>query len=118
MRDLFTTEKMMLYIIALDPEASVQCSKYTQKWYVQARVEISDGVICSGITSHEDTIDDAIAVYFETLTEVPSDKVIVTYFGSVRSRREWYWNGAAFAEVTGAAKILAETLSTKTGVID
>lgn len=88
---------MMLLIQSLDPHASLLLSKWTRKWYVSARIEISDGVMLRGGAKHRDTPVEAIYAYLEWLIDVPSDEMLVTR-ASYDDRRYWRWNGAAFAE--------------------
>lgn len=91
-------EEVMAIIDALDPGASLKFSKWTGKWYVAANLEIGDGTILRGITEHHDTPHDAIQAFFSVLTNLSLDEYVAsTYCGQ---RREWRWNGAAFAEVT------------------
>lgn len=103
------TEQMLL-IKSLDNGAHVELSEYTGKWFVSARVEISDGVIVSGITEHRADPAAAVEAFLIAVCNVnyaaKLDSVLVTRKGS--ERREWRWNGAAFTEVTGSAQMLYE----------
>lgn len=94
------TENMLL-IKALDSSASLDLSTYTRQWYVSARIEISDGACLSSVTAHRDTPDLAVLAFINALMAVDSnqfDRCIVT--NSFRdARRQYVWNGAAFAEV-------------------
>lgn len=94
----YTTAQMILMIKALDPSASIVFSEYTAQWYVEARLEIGDGTILSGGSEHRSTPDEAVAAYFEHLTSTNLDQYVVSRYRG--ERREWRWNGAAFAEVT------------------
>lgn len=92
------TDREMLAILALDPDASLLFSTMTHLWYVSARVYISDGAIESGVTEHRETPQAAVAQFFTRLTSLSLDEwVNSTYKGK---RREWRWNGTAFAECT------------------
>lgn len=94
------TENMLL-IKALAPSASLQLSTFTRKWYVDARIEISDGCMLSGVTEHRDTPDLAVLAFINTLMAIDSnqfDRCIVAN-AMVGERRQYVWNGAAFAEV-------------------
>lgn len=88
----------MLQIQALDPSASLQMSEYTRKWYVSARIHLSDGTIESGVVEHRETIEEAIVDYFNRLRTHQVDEFIASSYRG--ERREWRWNGAAFAECT------------------
>lgn len=91
-------ENTMLVIQALDPGASVNYSTYTRSWYVSASIEIGNGSILSGVTEHCENVFDAIAAFFNRIADLPHGEYVVTrYHGR---RREWRWNGAAFAECT------------------
>lgn len=95
----YTTPQMLLVIQALSPGASVNYSQYTQKWYVEARnLDVGDGVMLTGSTEHAATPEEAVRGYFDYLTSVEYPKYIVSSYQG--HRREWRWNGAAFAEVT------------------
>lgn len=100
----------MLYIQALAPDASVKFSPYTQRWYVSARIDIGDGEMLHGITEHHETADAAVEAFFTRLTEVSLDEYLATEYQGYR--REWRWNGAAFAECTRAKALQAGARST------
>lgn len=93
--------RAMLLIKSLDPKANLEFSEWTQKWFVAADIEISDGCIIGGITEHRDTPDQAVLAFLARLQGVDYgdlENVIVT--NSLRpERRHWRWNGAAFVEV-------------------
>ena len=90
--------QIMLILKALDPGASVKFSEWTGQWYVEASIEVGDGSVLTGGTEHRDSPDDAVRDYFARLTAISLDEYVATrYCGQ---RREWRWNGAAFAEIT------------------
>jgi hypothetical protein len=90
----------MLTIKALDRAAHLAFSEWTQKWYVVADIEVSDGCVIGGIAEHHDTPDQAVLAFLGRLQQVDLsdfDHVLVT--NSLRgNRRHWRWNGAAFVE--------------------
>lgn len=86
----------MLCIQTLDPDAHLDFSHFTGKWYLSSRIEISDGAILSSITEHEDTPEAAVFAYFDKLKWISLDEVIVAK--PTGQRRHYRWNGAAFAE--------------------
>lgn len=88
----------MLVIQALDDTANLQFSKYTSKWYVDSALEIGDGCILSGIVEHRDNPEQAIYAFMETIKAVEYPKFVVGRYAG--KRREWRWNGQAFAECT------------------
>jgi hypothetical protein len=91
------TGRQMLMILALDPNAHLRFSTHTDSWYVSAEIEISDHIIISSVTRHDESPDGAVAEFFEAITNVGDSRVLVTH--ALSKRREWRWNGAAFAEL-------------------
>lgn len=92
------THSKMLQILALDPDASLRLSPYTGQWYIAANIEIGDGAILSGVVEHRDLPHEAVDAFFGRVSHTGLNEYVVsTYCGQ---RREWSWNGAAFAEVT------------------
>lgn len=88
----------MLAIKALDPQASVRFSEYTGKWYVDARTEVGDGSILKGGSEHRDHPGEAVLAYFAYLIAIDHEHYIVA--SPWGERREYRWNGAAFAETS------------------
>ena len=95
---LIDVSRAMLLIKSLDPSASLAFSEYTHGWYVDARIEVSDGVFLTGITLHRSTPEAAVEAYVARLTSVSAPE-----FVAVRAyhddRRNVRWNGAAFVDV-------------------
>lgn len=93
-----TVTEAMLVIKALDNESSLELSEYTRKWYVAAGLDIGDGVLLTGISEHRHTPEDAVFAILERLMAVTD----LDHYIATRSepRREYRWNGAAFADVT------------------
>lgn len=87
----------MLAIKTLDNRACIRFSEWTGQWYVEAKVEVSDGVCLRGGSEHRDSPTAAVYAYLDMLRAVGLDEVIVAYFGD--ERRHFRWNGYAFAEV-------------------
>lgn len=87
---------LMLAIKTLDHCAHLCLSEYTGKWYVEAKVEISDGCILSGVTEHRETPAQAVRAFVDRLQAITLDEVIVAK--PIGERRHYRWNGAAFAE--------------------
>lgn len=92
-----TPEAAMLHILALDPAATIAYSPFTEKWFVQAHIEISDGHIISGALAHVQTLALAPEAYLLNLQNISPDAVIVTHSWDPERRRHWRWNGGAFA---------------------
>lgn len=93
-----TPEQIMLIVQALDPGASVNYSTWTHQWYVSSSLHIGNGSTLTGCAEHRDNAFDAISAFFNRLTELSLDEYVTSdYHGH---RREWRWNGAAFAECT------------------
>lgn len=88
----------MALITALDRNACVRLSPYTGKWYVEAKIDIGDGVILTGIAEHEDSIHLAVKKYLERLINIKPEEYIATQYEG--QRREYRWNGSAFVECT------------------
>ena len=100
------TDDWMLIILALDPGASVHLSPYTGKWLVEASIEIGNGSMLTSPCEHADSPDAAIRAFFARLTDLAQDEYVVTRFHG--RRREWRWNGRAFAECTREEVLQAE----------
>lgn len=96
------TDSRMFAIKSLDPRASLQLSEYTGMWYVEARINVSDGVFLTGPTEHRSSPQEAVKAFFERLTNTRSDGVVVAHPAGVR--REYRWNGAAFVEQHGSIR--------------
>ncbi len=88
----------MLKSIAPYGEFSVKYSEYTNQWYVEVSIDVSDGTMLSGGTEHVDAIEEAVPAYLDYLKAVEHPKRIITRMGDVR--HAWRWNGAAFALVS------------------
>jgi hypothetical protein len=91
-------DRLMLIIKALDPNASVLFSEYTHQWYVSASIEIGDGSMLTGGAEHRNTPNEAVEAFYDRLTSINLDQYVVSKYRG--HRREWRWNGAAFAECT------------------
>lgn len=91
-------DRLMLIIKALDPGASVLFSEYTHHWYVGASIEVGNGSVLTGGAEHRETPNEAVQAFFDRLTSIGLDEYIVSKYRG--QRREWRWNGAAFAECT------------------
>lgn len=94
----YTPEQMMLMIKGLAPNATIAFSEYTHQWYVEASIEIGNGVLLTGGAEHRDSPAEAVRGYFQRLTSIGLDEYIVSKYSG--QRREWRWNGAAFVEQT------------------
>jgi hypothetical protein len=91
-------DRDMLIIRALAEDAKLLFSEYTKKWYVSAGASIGDGVMLRGIVEHRETPAEAVEAYMQRVRRLNLDEYIATEFRG--HRREWRWNGAAFAECT------------------
>lgn len=89
-------QRLMFSIKALDHDAHLCLSEYTGQWYVEAKVEISDGSILSSPTEHRETPELAVWAFVDRLQSITLDEVIVAK--PTGQRRHYRWNGAAFAE--------------------
>lgn len=90
----------MRIIQSLDSDAHLCFSNFTGQWFVSARIEISNGALLQGIAEHRPTPEDAVYAYLAELQKIHIhqwEQVLVTR-SMERERREWKWNGAAFAE--------------------
>jgi hypothetical protein len=96
--DLSAEARMMLQILALDAEACLKFSDYTQQWYIASRIEKTNGSILTGMVEHRDTPTQAVLAFHGALTDIDRDHVLVTDAGR-ETRRHWRWNGGAFVEV-------------------
>lgn len=105
----YEPSQIMLMLKAMSPDVTVAFSEYTGKWYVSARyLEIGDGSLLKGVTEHRASPDLAVLAFFDRLISAGLDEYIVgNYQGQ---RREYRWNGAAFAEVT-RSEVLAKQVA-------
>lgn len=102
----YRSAEIMLMLKAMSRDVRVEYSEYTARWYVSARhLEIGNGTLLTGGSEHRETPDQAIQAFFDRLTSIGLDEYIVgDYLGQ---RREYRWNGAAFAECT-RSEVLAQ----------
>lgn len=95
-----TVNEAMLHIMALDPDASVQFSPYTGKWFVSARIDIGDGAVLASVTEHRSDMAEAVTAYLERLKKVDVNDIehflVTGCLGG--DRRHWRWNGATFVQ--------------------
>jgi hypothetical protein len=96
-------KRQMQLIQALDSEACVKFSTYTGQWYVVSNLEIGDGHVLHGGAEHRDSPEEAVSATLQALQGVTGENYVAgRYLGE---RREWRWNGAAFAECTRSVVI-------------
>lgn len=95
--------RAMLLIKSLDNSAHLELSEWTGKWFVSARIEVSDGVILRGLVEHRDTPDEAVFALLDKLRGIDMSKHGERLVSRAYSdeRREYRWNGAAFVESEG-----------------
>lgn len=91
------TNTAMLNIMALDNDAKIIFSEYTNKWYVAARIEQGGDGFLTGLVTHQDTPDEAVDAYFADLCAVSKPLYLVTdiSFG----RKCWRWDGTEFIQI-------------------
>jgi hypothetical protein len=99
----FATKHMM----SLGSQLSVDYSPYTGKWFATVQgMDLSDGLIMTGMTEHMPTPEEAVIALFDRLVEeatwsIPFVQVrekritVLTHEG----RRAFCWNGVAFYSV-------------------
>lgn len=93
-----TPAEAMLIIKALDNDACLRFSDLTYQWYVDASIEIGNGVTLSTASEHCADADAAVLAFFARITSLAIDEYLVSrHFGQ---RRQWRWNGGAFVECT------------------
>lgn len=93
--------RYMLVILSLDSDASLKFSPMTGKWYVSARIEISDGAVLSGVAKHDENPTDAVVNFMFELCRHTLYGQTYVIVGAYTDRRIAYqWNGAAFTVVT------------------
>lgn len=88
----------MLMLQALDPSARLNFSSHTAKWYVDTRLEVGDGATLCGVAEHRASPAEAVEATLGSLQGIEDDQYVVSKFRG--HRREWRWNGVAFAECT------------------
>lgn len=87
-------------IQGLDPNAHLCFSRYTGKWFVSARIEITNGTSRSGIAEHRENPQQAVLAFLAVIQDVDINQyehMLVT-MSLNHEPRYWKWNGAAFAE--------------------
>lgn len=94
-----TVERAMLAIKTLDKDAFILLSEYTGLWYIGAKINVSDGIMMRGLTEHRSTPEQAVMAFLDALSSISLDEVVVAE--PAGERREYRWNGAAFAEQYG-----------------
>lgn len=90
--------RSMLLIKSLDPGAVLTFSEYTNGWYVQARIDIGDGVMLGGVIEHRPTPDAAVDAFIVRITAVEAPEYVAVR-ANYDDRRNVRWNGAAFVDV-------------------
>ena len=90
-------DEQMLMIKSIDPDAHLDFSTYTQKWFVVSRISEKDDCMLTGLTEHAYTPEHAVYQFFATLKNIDKTHCLLVE-GSGDSRRMYRWNGAAFAE--------------------
>lgn len=83
-----TVKEAMRLIQELDPEAKIDFSTWSDKWYVTSRVYIGDGAVISSPTEHRETPQDAVYAYIEKLTNLRENEFLITH---QPDRKEWRW---------------------------
>lgn len=105
----YDASNAMRLIQALDPDAHLRFSEYTDGWYVSARIEVSDGAILRSVTSHQQSPDEAVWAFLRELQQVDINdfghRLVTHAYGS--ERKEWRWNGAAFVLATSLAEVFS-----------
>ena len=80
-------------------EWGIHFSPYTDRWFVHAKgLNFSDGVMLRGVTVHRDTPEGALVAFMAELRDEGQNTQVVAV-ESRGQRRNYRWNGAAFAEV-------------------
>lgn len=92
------TDQKMLLIQSLDPKVEVKLTD-TGMHYVNSSIKVSDGEETGIVVRRSERSDHmAIGAFLEEITNIPHHQFLVTSYKD--RRREWRWNGAAFAECT------------------
>lgn len=91
-----TWEQKFLAIIAIGP-ASLKC-RGEGDWYVeQSGVEVGDGRFLTSPSVSGKAPADAVALYWDSLTDLPpSARIVIGAYG--KNRREVRWNGFMWAD--------------------
>jgi hypothetical protein len=104
----YSTAQIMLMLQAMSRDVAVLFSEYTGQWYVDARrLAVGDGCMAASTAEHRDTPDLAVRAIFERLTSIGLDEYVIGEYQG--ERREYRWNGAAFAEVTRPEVLASRT---------
>lgn len=102
-------DKRMLIIQSLDPQAHLEFSKHTLKWWVCTSIEVGGNGFLQGVNEQRPNPEAAVYALYEALTSVDEKhayddeqykshgKYLVT--NASGKRRHWRWNGAAFEEL-------------------
>lgn len=88
--------EMMTAIKALDPSASLAYETTNGRWHIHSRVEIGGDGTLTSILESAPTTWEAIRAFWDRITTLPADRHLVV--DAYRpTRREYRWNGGAFA---------------------
>lgn len=77
-------------IVAIAPLYKIDYSEYTGKFYVTARVEVSNGSFLRGVTEHRSTSQDAVIAYAERIMAVVAPEMVVVG-AFTPERQQWRW---------------------------
>jgi hypothetical protein len=83
-------------IQALDPDVSIKLAT-NGKWYVSAKISISDGQFVTSVCCHENNMESTIDAYWEKITALlaPDEKLVISSFGK---DKYYTWNGFMWKE--------------------
>lgn len=95
----YTAKEAMKLIQILDPEAHIDYSIYSDKWYVSAKISIGDTNFLSSISEHRHSPEQAVFAYLVRLQDIKKDEYLVTQahqfdeFEEIAkpARQEWRW---------------------------
>ncbi len=91
----------------------IHFSAYTGKWFVHAKgLNLSDGVMLSGVTVHRDTPEQAFVDFMREIRDEGQQSQVIAVEAS-NGRRHYRWNGVAFAEVPDYMLPWADKLASK-----
>lgn len=94
----------MLMLHSIDESAKLAMVRHVTtgeiRWYVASRIEIADDHFLRGVAPHAHTPYEAVSAMLgelQTVTRAGARRIVLN---ARHDRREYYWNGVAFAELS------------------
>ena len=98
MSETMPDSQIMRAIRSIDPTAVITWSEYTGQFYVEAKIDISDGSVLTRCAEHRADPSEALRAYWQRIKTLTADETVAVRAGSADSR-EFRWTGFLWAEV-------------------